>query len=54
MAQIRKGVRLTAPKHSTPVLTGIMTRCWATQPEDRVTFEEIVEILNNLILNLDF
>lgn len=49
--QIRRGGRLSPPHYSTPKLTEIMERCWQHIPEDRITFEAIVDILTDLNFN---
>jgi len=51
IVQIRRGGRLSPPHYATPKLIEIMERCWQHVPEDRITFEEIVDILTEVNFN---
>eukprot|EP00249_Psilotum_nudum_P017527 c26373_g1_i2 orf=903-2117(+) len=44
-AVVNRGVRPTIPADCPPALSYIMTRCWATNPDERPSFSEVVNLL---------
>lgn len=44
---LNNNLRPTVPEHCPPLFKKIMTLCWVSNPEERPTFETVLEILHN-------
>ncbi|XP_058982601.1 tyrosine kinase receptor Cad96Ca isoform X2 [Musca domestica] len=49
MRKVRDGYRLEKPEHCRRELYNIMYYCWSKDPNDRPTFEELVQMLDRLL-----
>ena len=49
MQRVRKGYRLDKPEHCKRELYNVMFYCWEKDPDQRPTFTELVELLEQLL-----
>ena len=46
---LNNNLRPTVPEHCPPLFKQLMTLCWASAPEQRPSFETVLEILNRSV-----
>lgn len=46
---VQKGLRPKIPKKTHPKVKGLLERCWHQDPEQRPLFEEIIEMLQQIM-----
>ncbi|XP_048619550.1 serine/threonine-protein kinase STY8 isoform X1 [Brassica napus] len=47
---VQKGLRPKIPKKTHPKVKGLLQRCWNQDPKDRPEFEEIIEMLQQIMI----
>ncbi|KAH0867308.1 hypothetical protein HID58_074330 [Brassica napus] len=51
---VQKGLRPKIPKKTHPKVKGLLQRCWNQDPKDRPEFEEIIEMLQQIMIEARF
>ncbi|KAG5377923.1 hypothetical protein IGI04_025765 [Brassica rapa subsp. trilocularis] len=49
---VQKGLRPKIPKKTHPKVKGLLQRCWNQDPKDRPEFEEIIEMLQQIMIEV--
>ncbi|XP_055866461.1 myoblast growth factor receptor egl-15-like isoform X2 [Biomphalaria glabrata] len=50
---VQNGFRMPKPQHCSSELYELLLRCWHTIPEERPSYQEILEVLSHLVVNAD-
>ncbi|XP_005091416.2 tyrosine kinase receptor Cad96Ca [Aplysia californica] len=50
---VHTGFRMPKPQHCSSELYELLLRCWHTLPEERPSYQEILEVLSHLVVNAD-
>jgi hypothetical protein len=50
MRVVREGYRLERPSHCDRSLYNIMSYCWEAEPQDRITFAQLVDRCEELLM----
>ncbi|CAF2082425.1 unnamed protein product [Brassica napus] len=50
---VQKGLRPKIPKKTHPKVKGLLQRCWNQDPKDRPEFEEIIEMLQQIMIEVN-
>ncbi|GFS10415.1 tyrosine kinase receptor Cad96Ca [Elysia marginata] len=53
MESVQTGFRMPKPQHCSSELYEVLLRCWHTIPEERPSYQEILEVLSHLVVNAD-
>ncbi|KAH9519038.1 Tyrosine kinase receptor Cad96Ca [Bulinus truncatus] len=53
MESVQNGFRMPKPQHCSSELYELLLRCWHTIPEERPSYQEILEVLSHLVVNAD-
>ncbi|XP_028419117.1 fibroblast growth factor receptor 4-like [Dendronephthya gigantea] len=51
VSHVGSGCRMSQPQHCSDEVYGIMSNCWKVEPSERPKFEEIHELLKNMMLD---
>ncbi|KAH0923220.1 hypothetical protein HID58_023238 [Brassica napus] len=49
---VQKGLRPKIPKKTNPKVKGLLERCWQQDPKERPDFEEIIEMLQQMMIDV--
>ncbi|RUS71641.1 hypothetical protein EGW08_020598, partial [Elysia chlorotica] len=50
---VHTGFRMPKPQHCSSELYELLLRCWHTIPEERPSYQEILEVLSHLVINAE-